>query len=508
MYTIRISALAKCSVIISALLIISACAKNPVTGKKQLSLMSEKQEIALGSGADPGIVQEFGLYEDQKIQDFINDKGQQMAKISHRPHLKFTFRVVNSPVVNAFALPGGYVYFTRGIMAHFNNEAEFAGVLGHEIGHVTARHGAQQQTQQMLAQVGLIAGIIAVPQFAQFAETAQQGLGLMMLKFGRNHESQSDKLGVEYSTKIGYNSAYMADFFKTLGRISDQAGARIPAFLSTHPDPDDRYGNVKKLTEEAQKTTDAASLKVNRDAYLRMIDGIVYGEDPREGYVENDVFYHPTLKFRFPTPQNWQTQNSPTQFVMVDKNQKAMMLLTVAQGKSLDEAAQNTVKQLNLNATRTDYKVTNGVRTMVMFSEVKPQQTQQQGTQQGMTRNNSSNQNQAQPAQPKTLVLSYFYDYGGLIYVMHGVALDADFDANLSTFKTTLEGFAELKDANKLNVQPERIKIKTATKSAPLSTLFAEWGVPQKRYEELAIVNSMLLTQQVPTGTLIKVIGK
>jgi predicted Zn-dependent protease len=547
---------AKCGLWLSSLLLLAACARNPVTGKRQFSLMSESQEIAMGQEADPSIIQQFGLYEDQKLQDFINNKGQEMARISHRPNLKFTFRVVNSPVVNAFALPGGYVYFTRGIMAHFNNEAEFAGVLGHEIGHVTARHGAQQQTQQILAQVGLIAGIIAVPEFAQFAEAAQQGLGLMFLKFGRNHESQSDQLGVQYSTKIGYNSLYMADFFKTLGRITDAAGARIPAFLSTHPDPDDRYGNVKKQSEEIQKTIPAANLQVNRDAYLRMVDGLVYGEDPREGYVENYVFYHPELKFQFPTPRDWQTQNSPTQFLMADKNQKAMMVFTMAQGKTLDEAAQNTAKQLNLQVNKTDYKMTNGIRTMTMISEVK--QAQQQGvssttTQQnanggtttqstrggtanesstgsggtGMKRKPSSstgttggstssstpnsggsNATPSQSTTPKTLVITYLYELDGNIYVLHGVALDTDFNANLSIFKTTMDGFAALKDQAKMNVQPEHIRLKTATKNATLGDLLTGWGVPQKRQEETAILNSMYLSNQVTSGTLIKTIGK
>jgi predicted Zn-dependent protease len=509
MNNIKFSYLTKSALVLSCLFLIVACARNPVTGKKQLSLMSESQEIAMGAEADPSIVANFGIYDDAKIQDFINTKGQQMVKISHRPNLKFTFRVVNSPVVNAFALPGGYVYFTRGIMAHFNNEAEFAGVLGHEIGHVTARHGAQQQTQQMIGQLGLIVGVIAVPQFAKFAEAAQQGMGLMFLKFGRNHESQSDQLGVEYSTKIGYNSHKMAGFFKTLGRITDASGARIPAFLSTHPDPDDRYGNVERLSTEAQKNLDKASLKENRDAYLKMIDGIVYGEDPREGFVENNVFYHPEMKFQFPTPRDWKTENSPIQFVMVEKNQKAMLLLTLGQGKTLDEAARNAAKQLNLTVTRNDYKTTNGIRTMVMVSEVKQEQQQ---TQQGMTRSgttqNSGASGQQASATPKTLVLTYLYEYEGNVFMIHGVALDTDFANYLSTFKTTMEGFAALKDASKLNVQPERIRLKTAQKSTTLGVLLAEWGIPQKRQEEIAILNSMYLSTPIASGTLIKTVGK
>ncbi len=165
--------------------------------------MSTEQEIAMGKQADPDIVNFFGLYPDEKLQKFIESKGQEMAAVSHRKDLAYEFKIVDSPVVNAFAVPGGFVYFTRGIMAHFNNEAEFAGVLGHEIGHITARHSAKQYSKSMLAQVGLIVGMVASPVFAQFADIAQSGVGLLFLKFGRDAERQSDKLGVEYSSKIG-----------------------------------------------------------------------------------------------------------------------------------------------------------------------------------------------------------------------------------------------------------------------------------------------------------------
>jgi predicted Zn-dependent protease len=179
-------------------------------------LMSKGQEIAMGQQSDPEIVAFFGLYDDERLQRFINEKGKQMAAVSHRKELPYEFKIVDSPVVNAFAVPGGFVYFTRGIMAHFNNEAEFAGVLGHEIGHITARHSAKQYSNAMLGQIGLVAGSVISPEFAQLADVAQQGLQLLFLKFGRDAESQSDKLGVEYSTKIGYDASEMAGFFSTL----------------------------------------------------------------------------------------------------------------------------------------------------------------------------------------------------------------------------------------------------------------------------------------------------
>jgi len=186
--------------------------------------MTEGQEIALGAQSDPQIVAVYGLYNDTEIQTFIQQKGKAMAAISHRPDLNYEFKVLDSPVINAFAVPGGYVYFTRGILAHFNNEAEFAGVLGHEIGHITARHSAKQQSNAQLAQVLFIGGMIASESFRNFAQPINQGMGLLFLKFGRDDESQSDKLGAEYSTKIGYDAHQMANFFGTLKKMREQSG--------------------------------------------------------------------------------------------------------------------------------------------------------------------------------------------------------------------------------------------------------------------------------------------
>src|SRR5687768_17175973 len=227
--------------IFSCLFLFNQCAKNPVTGNRQLVLMSEAQEIEMGKSADPQIIQQYGLYPDKGLQDFITEKGKKMAAISHRPNIEYHFRVVDSDILNAFAVPGGYVYFTRGIMAHFNNEAEFAGVLGHEIGHIAARHSVVQQRNALLGQLGIIAGMVIKPELAQFGDVASQGLGLLFLKFGRDDERQSDQLGVEYSSKIGYDAEQMANFFRTLERQHAKSGAgELPEFLSTHPSPGNR----------------------------------------------------------------------------------------------------------------------------------------------------------------------------------------------------------------------------------------------------------------------------
>jgi predicted Zn-dependent protease len=476
------------------LLGLGSCARNPVTGRKDFVLLSEQQEIAMGQQSDPSIVAEMGLYEDKTLQSFINEKGQQMAKVSHRPELKYEFKIVDSPVVNAFAVPGGYVYFTRGIMAHFNNEAEFAGVLGHEIGHITARHSAKQYSKAMLAQVGLIAGMVVSPQFAQFAEQAQQGLALLFLKFGRDDESQSDRLGVEYSTKIGYDAQEMAGFFNTLDRMSKKGeGESVPTFLSTHPDPADRNKNVQQLAAEWKAKVGDQKLEVNRNSYLKMIEGMVYGEDPKQGFVEKNAFYHPVLKFQFPIPNGWQLQNSPQQVQMAPKNGKALMSLTLAPGKSLEEAGRALVEQYKLTVVESKSDNANGLPALAIVADQTgdPQQQQQQ-----------------QRQQPAVRALIYLVQYGGNIYNIMGLSTANDFQGYFQTFYGVASGFKQLTDPAKLNRQPDRIRIKTVRQAGPLSQVLREHQVPADRLEEVSVLNGMRLKDRVEAGTMIKVLGK
>ncbi|MEZ4950080.1 MAG: M48 family metalloprotease [Saprospiraceae bacterium] len=468
-----------------------SCYKNPVTGKKEFLLVSESQEIAMGKSYDPQVISTFGLYEDEKLQKFITEKGMKMAKLSHRPDLPYEFKVVDSPVVNAFAVPGGFVYFTRGIMAHFNNEAEFAGVLGHEIGHITAKHTAKQQTGQILGQIGLIAGVVIKPELAQYADVAQQGMQLLFLKFSRDHESQSDRLGVAYSTKAGYDAVQMADFFQTIKRIGEKSGQSVPTMLSTHPDPGDRNAKVKILAQKAQQNVNKDKLIVNRDGYLKMIDGIVYGEDPRQGFVENGNFYHPELKFQFPIPNGWQTQNSPSQFQMAPKDGNAVLMLTLAQGKTLNEAKQKTIEQMQLQVQSSNTTRVNGFPALEMVS-VQANQQQAGGTQ-------TSNENQV-------VIFTTLIEYGGLVYAFHGLTYQKFINNYKSSFDRTRKAFNSLSDPSKLNRQPERISVVTAPRTANLKETLQEFGMKQARMEELAILNGMQLTDRVNSGTLLKIV--
>ncbi|NIR16083.1 MAG: M48 family metalloprotease, partial [Desulfobacterales bacterium] len=233
--------------LLGLLLWTASCAVNPVSGQRELMLVSESEEIQLGGQADADVVQQFGIYDDRRLNAYVNGLGQRMGKVSHRPRLDYHFKVLDVSVVNAFAVPGGYVYFTRGILASLNSEAELAGVMGHEIGHITARHSAQQISRAQLAQMGMAVGSIFSPEFRALSGLAGTGVQMLFLKFSRDNERQADDLGVEYASKVGYDASQMANFFETLERMhphADKSG--LPSWFSTHPNPEDREKVVRE----------------------------------------------------------------------------------------------------------------------------------------------------------------------------------------------------------------------------------------------------------------------
>ncbi len=472
--------------------VLNSCAINPVTGKKEIMFLSEEGEMRMGAQNDPQIVAAFGLYPNDQLQSFINKHGKQMAAISHRPNLNYEFKVLDSPVVNAFAVPGGYVYFTRGILAHFNNEAEFIGVLGHEIGHVTARHSARQMTSQYLMMGGFIVGMLASEEFAKYGDLAMMGIQILGLSFSRSHESESDKLGVEYSTEIGYDAKEMANFFNTIGRIRDQAGGQsVPTFMSTHPDPEDRFRKVGKMATERQAKKPGQNFKVGRDSYLRMIDGLIYGEDPKQGYVADGYFFHPEMHFQFPVPSNWNVNNMPSQVSMAPKeSQNAIMIFTLGKGNTLEAAAQSFIEEAKLTNPRSRSRKINGFSALEVLSE----------------QVNSEDPNNSKVANVQSI---YIQDnQNKLIYAFHGMTYAEHWNQYSPIFRRTMEGFRRLTDRRRIDVKPERIKIKTVPRNATFAQTMSYFRMPSDRHEELALLNGMQLNDRVTKGMLIKVIGE
>lgn len=464
--------------------------------------MPESQELAIGKESDPAVIAQFGLYPNDTLQKFIKEKGNLMASKSHRPNLPFEFRILDSDVINAFAVPGGYVYFTRGIMAHFNNEAQFAGVLGHEIGHITARHSSQQYTKQMLTQIAFMGGMIFSEKFRNISEQAMQGMQLLFLKFSRDDESESDVLGVKYSSAIGYDAKEMADFFKTLERVTEKEGARVPEFMSTHPDPGNRYTTVTQLAKDYQTSNNLTDLKINRDSYLRMIDGIVYGPDPRQGYLDksNFVFYHPEMKFEYPIPSNWQFQNSPQAVQAANQDGTAAIILTMSQKKSFSEAASELLEAYQLkNTSNPSNTKINGLDAYTFVAE----QVLDNSTMQQMT-----TEQKTQADAEKLMVLFTLYQYNGAIYVLQGMTAKKDYNAQKNNFLYSMNGFKPLYDSKRINVLPERVKIVTVNTDASLKDVMTQNKIPANRMEEVAILNGMQQTTVLKKGTLVKMIEK
>jgi predicted Zn-dependent protease len=300
------------------------------------------------------------------------------------------------------------------------------------------------------------------------------------MKFSRDHESESDKLGVQYSTKVGYNSLEMADFFNTLARLSEKSGQSIPTFMSTHPDPGDRNMRVRELTMKEHSKLNVAELKVNRDSYLQMIEGIVYGDDPRQGYVENSAFYHPEMKFQFPIPRGWKTANSAAQVQIAPEDGKALIVLSLAEGNSLSAAQQQAITQDSLKVISSRNLNVNGNQAIEMVADLNA----------------------------KVRLMMYFIQYNGLIYKFAGLSETPNFNNYSNIFESTFRSFRELTDPAKLSVVPKRVRIKTVPSNSTLAETFSYFKVAPDQMEEMAILNGMLLSDQVERGSLIKVIEK
>jgi len=327
------------ALLLAAATLLTACSTtqvlNPVTGETERSAMTEADEIAQGAKAHPQILAEYGRLADEGLQRYVDGIGQKLAAQSHRANLKWTFTVLDSPDINAFALPGGYIYITRGLMAYLDSEADLAGVIGHEIGHVTARHGAQQATRQQRAGVGVLAATIGgvlleaagVGGAAQVASQAAQTVAAgHVAKYGREAETQADRLGAEYLAKSRYNPKNMIDVIQVLkdqerfaadvARAAGRTPAGAPNWLASHPSNDQRLADIRGLATQLA----AGSPKWDDDArarYLRAIEGTTFGDGREQGVVRGRHFFHEPLGIAMSAPSGWRIVNAAEQVLVM-----------------------------------------------------------------------------------------------------------------------------------------------------------------------------------------------
>jgi predicted Zn-dependent protease len=321
-----------------AIALLAGCAINPVTGEPELALVSEAQEIEMGRQAAQQVAETIGLVDDPALQDYVAGIGQELARASERPELPWEFRVVDDPTPNAFALPGGFIFVTRGLMGMIGSEAQLAAVLGHEIGHVTARHSVSQMSRAQLAQLGLQIGAAVSPEIAEIGDLAGTGVGLLFLKYGRDDERQADELGFDYMLAQGYDVREMPDVFETLAAAGDLAGrSAVPTWLASHPSEPERIAAARRRIAALEPTP--ADLRTGTTEYLARIDGLVYGDDPRAGYFADGRFVHPELGFQFDVPDAWQKQNLRTVVQAISPDQDAGLALTLEPGTAEDAVA-------------------------------------------------------------------------------------------------------------------------------------------------------------------------
>lgn len=471
-------------VIMPSFLILTDCARNPVTGKKELALISESQEISLGQEAHPEILKQFGRVEDESLQQYFNALGQQMAAISHRPNLPWHFTVVDDPVVNAFAVPGGFIYFTRGILAHMNNEAELAGVLGHEIGHVTARHSVSQISKAQLWGLGLGLGSVMSPTFGQLGQLAQAGVGLLFLKYGRDDERESDQLGVEYMYKIDYDPRRLSGFFEVFQQMREGQGSAVPDWLSTHPSPPDRIEATRARAETVISERGEKEFRVGAQDFLKRIDGLVFGDNPREGFTQDGNFYHPDMKFQVEYSEGWKVVNTRSTVVFLEPSQKAVVQLTLAPSNvsSPRARAEQISTQEGVSMLESGSKNINGNSAFLAVYQVS---------------DNSGNSLQ---------VLAAFIDYGDHIFQLVGLASPTDFQRYHDSFEAIINSFQELKDQTILGVQPDRIRLYTIKRGGTLQDVAKMYPNPRVGVERLSMLNRIGESERLEAGTVLKVV--
>jgi len=322
-----------------ALSLLAGCAQNPVTGQNDFVMMSENQEIAVGRQADEQVKKQYQVFESKALQDYVNRVGQRLAKQSHRPGLHYRFTVLDSAEINAFALPGGYVYITRGIMAYLNSEAELAAVVGHEIGHVTARHGVRQQSAAQAANIGLTIASIFVPQInTNLGQNLANLMGGALLSgYGREQELEADRLGAQYLARADYDPQAIISVLRVLKNqelkdieLAKQEGReprRYSGLFATHPDNDTR---LKEVVGEADKLAPTKPFE-GRSEYLAATDGLVFNDNTEQGVVRNNRFYHGELGIALQLPETWQVHNLPDALVAVSPGGEAMLQMKMDQ---------------------------------------------------------------------------------------------------------------------------------------------------------------------------------
>jgi len=475
--------------------ILIQCAVNPVTGKKEIMLISENMEIQMGKEIDQALRLEYGLYNDPQLRTYVRQIGRELVPYTHRPHLEYHFEILDTPVENAFAAPGGYIYITRGLLAMLNSEAEIATVLGHELGHVSARHSARQMTRSILVTLGIVIAGELSEDIKKITPISMVAAQLLFLKYSRSDEYQADKLGIDYAFKRGYSPGEMVNFFSSLQRLTEtRGGARLPNFLSTHPLTPRRIQRVQELlnTEEYRLPPNAPPLMVKKVDYLTKLDGLIYGINPRQGFVEGGIFYHPDMNFQFSIPPGWVVDNTARQVTLGPKNGKAVVIL---QAEDTNENLQNYSQKMMKNFTspkvfQQEYRYINGLNayhTLLGITAASEENTENQTDEDISVRISCIRKDNT-------------------VFTFFSAAALSDFSGFRYDIDRAVSSFSRLTSAKHLRRKPQRVFVKRSNRAQSLRQFLAALNVPRSSWDKISIINAMGLDQSLTSNQPVKII--
>ncbi|MFK7840604.1 MAG: M48 family metalloprotease [Bdellovibrionales bacterium] len=474
-------------VILGASLLLQGCSTNPATGKQQFTaLMSPSQENKIGAQEHEKIIQQFGLYEDKALSDYVTRIGQKVTAKTERPDVTYKFYVLDSPVVNAFALPGGYIYLSRGLIALANNEAQMAAVLAHEAAHITARHSAERYSRTVVTSIG--AGVLgAVIGVNGAAQALGAGTNLYLSSYSRHQENEADSLGLRYMTQGGYDPDEMAAFLSALqaqSGLDARLAGRNPNsgvnYFSTHPPTPDR---VRKTSGEAEGYED--SNVVNRDAYFAAINGMTYGDSADQGFAKGQIFYHSKIGFKFTAPDGYRIINQPAQVIVKRNNSDDVMVFDMAK-RNAEQNASNYITQTWLREKRnvnTENITINGMKAATASIE-------------GNVNNKS------------VTIRVIAIEFNENTFARFQIAIPKRASsATLENLKRASYSFDRLTQSEKNKLSPNRIHIVTAKSGNTIASMARNLPFSDNREDRFRVLNALLPNEKLVAGRKYKTIS-
>jgi len=461
------------------------CAVNPVSGVPELTLISAEQEKQIGAEEAKKVEQQMGLLDDSQFVPYLNQLGQRLAEHSPRKDVTYQFHFVDMAEPNAFALPGGYVYVTRGLLALTNSEDELAGVVGHEIGHVAARHSVQKISKQgpFAVVFGIVSGITGL--VSPLVGNIVGGIGdfaqsLVFSPYSRSQETEADKVGQEMAAKAGWDPAALSTFLNTLGREVDLMSKepRKPSFFDSHPATPDR---VEKTAEHAKELARVkrAPISATREAFLARLDGLVVGQRAANGIIEKQSFLHPDFNFFIQFPEKWQLENSPEKIVAGAPDREAAVIVgAAAEGNDPLDGARALEK-----ATKSSDIVAKTQPVTIGGLPAAHTQIEADG---------------------RVKLDITWIAHGGLIYQVVGIAPTKQFETLQAVFHSVAQSFRTLTASERANIKEKRIRLVKAregeTIEAVATRVHSAWKI-----EEVAVVNGLVSTESLREGQVLKI---